>query len=51
MAIGTIIPATVLHPEKGTGYIVFASLMLVILNGAIVFIAVALWRNHKYLNH
>ncbi len=51
IAIGTIIPATVLHPQKETSYIVFASLMLVIFNGAIVFIAVALYRNQKYLSH
>lgn len=51
IAIGTIIPASVLHPEKGTGFIIFASLMIAIFNGAIALIAVALWRNRENLNH
>lgn len=51
ISIGTIIPATVLHPEKGTGFIVFASLMIAIFNGSIALIAVALWRNRQNLNH
>ncbi len=51
MAIGTIIPATVLHPEKGTGFIVIASVMIAIFNGSIALFAVTLWRNRKNLNH
>ena len=51
IAIGSIIPATLLKPEKETGFIVFASIMLAVFNLAIFLISAALWRNRENLSH
>ena len=51
IAIGSLIEATVLKPEKDLSFIIVASFMLFLLNAAVVLIAVALYRNRTNLNH